>query len=435
MKRYGRWKVVSIELSEPLRELSAEAGYEGIRAVFLWHGVALGHRQFSMEQLPLAPHHLANSAALAIAPAAGDYLLEEGFRSALPGLKEPELRDAVSALQKLLSLGQPMDLLRKTLLNWSGSRPASTISVAVCTRERPTELARCLRSLLASSEQPLEILVVDNAPVSDATREIVASFPGVRYYCEPRKGLSAARNAALSIASGDIVAFADDDVVVHEDWIGRIHRCFGDPKVMVATGLILPGELETPAQMIFEQDFQFFHQGYRARYFDTHYFAALQKKGVQVWSIGAGANMAIRREITVGGYRFDTRLGPGVFGGCGEDSEFWYRVLADGWSCVYEPSAFVYHFHRRELSGLRHQVRQYMQGHVAALLMQFAKYKHVGNLRRLLLVLPAEYFILMLRLVATGFALDNRILLSGALGCLSGLRFAFSRKQEQLSAK
>jgi cellulose synthase/poly-beta-1,6-N-acetylglucosamine synthase-like glycosyltransferase len=289
--------------------------------------------------------------------------------------------------------------------------------------------------LLASSEQPLEIVVVDNAPVSDATREIVASFPGVRYYCEPRKGLSAARNAALSIASGDIVAFADDDVVVHQDWIARIHRCFGDPKVMVATGLILPGELETPAQMIFEQDFQFFHQGYRARYFDTQYFAALQNKGVQVWSIGAGANMAIRRELAVRGYLFDTRLGPGVFGGCGEDSEFWYRVLADGWSCVYEPSAFVYHFHRRELSGLRHQVRQYMQGHVAALLMQFAKYRHVGNLRRLLLVLPAEYFLLMLRLVATGFALDNRILLSGALGCLSGLRFAFSRKQEQLSAK
>jgi cellulose synthase/poly-beta-1,6-N-acetylglucosamine synthase-like glycosyltransferase len=204
---------------------------------------------------------------------------------------------------------------------------------------------------------------------------------------------------------------------------------------MVATGLILPGELETPAQMIFEQDFQFFHQGYRARYFDSRYFAALQDKGVQVWSIGAGANMAIRREIAASGYQFDTRLGPGVFGGCGEDSEFWYRILADGWSCVYEPSAFVYHFHRRELSGLRRQVRQYMQGHVAALLMQFAKYRHFGNLRRLLLVLPAEYFILLLRLVATGFSLDNRILLSGALGCLSGLRFAFFRKQEQAPAE
>jgi hypothetical protein len=47
----------------------------------------------------------------------------------------------------------------------------------------------------------------------------------------------------------------------------------------------------------------------------------------------------------------------------------------------------------------------------------------------LFLRLPAEYAILMLRLVVTGFSLDNRILLRGSLGCLSGLRFALTRKQ------
>jgi len=319
MKRYGRWKSVSIELSEPLAELTWESGYEGIRAVFLWQGVALGHQQFFMEQLPLAAHHVANSAALAIATASGDCLSKEGFRSALPGLPAPPLRNPLGALQELLAIEQPMKLLTRTFLDRAASQPATTISVAVCTRERPVELARCLRSLLASSELPHEIVVVDNAPQSGATRETVASFPGIRYHCEPRKGLSAARNAALAIASGDIVAFADDDVVVHADWIARIHRCFSDPKVMVATGLILPGELETPAQMIFEKDFQFFHQGYRKRHFDFQYFEALRARGAQVWSIGAGANMAIRREISDRGHRFDTRLGPGVFGGCGEE--------------------------------------------------------------------------------------------------------------------
>ena len=71
-----------------------------------------------------------------------------------------------------------------------------------------------------------------------------------------------------------------------------------------------------------------------------------------------------------------------------------------------------------------------MQGHVAALLLQFSKYGHWGNLRRLFLVLPAEYVLLMLRLVVTGFSLENRILLSGALGCFSGLRFALYRKHD-----
>jgi hypothetical protein len=118
-----------------------------------------------------------------------------------------------------------------------------------------------------------------------------------------------------------------------------------------------------------------------------------------------------------------------VFGGCGEDSEFWYHVLADGGSCTYEPSAVVYHYHRRDLRSLRRLVRDYMQGHVAALLLQAVRYRHAGNLRRLLLVLPAEYVLLLLRLVVTGFSLDNRILLSGISGCLAGLRFPFRRRR------
>jgi hypothetical protein len=85
----------------------------------------------------------------------------------------------------------------------------------------------------------------------------------------------------------------------------------------------------------------------------------------------------------------------------------------------------VFHYHRRELGELRHLVNQYMQGHVAALLLQFMKYRDIGNLRRLLLRLPAEYAVLVLRLIVSGFAIDYRILLRGALGYLAGLRFAF----------
>jgi hypothetical protein len=76
-----------------------------------------------------------------------------------------------------------------------------------------------------------------------------------------------------------------------------------------------------------------------------------------------------------------------------------------------------------------------MKGHVAALILQFVRYGHAGNLRRLFLRLPAEYAILMLRLIVTGFALDNRILMRGSLGCLSGLQFAWARKQESSSAR
>lgn len=424
MSAHGRWKVVCIELSEPLTELAPDAAYEGVRAVFFWQGTPLGHWRFLTGELPLAPAQLANVGAKAIGQAAGDGALVEGFRSALPGLPEPPLIDSAAALAALVSLERPLaEMNARSAADW---RPSLSLSVAICTRERPHDLARCLRSLAASAETPDEILVIDNAPLTSETREVVSRFSGVRYHCEARRGLSAARNTALALASGEIVAFVDDDVCVPPSWTARIRRAFDHPEVMVVTGLVLPAELETPAQMMFET-FQFFHQGYRKRRFDLSYFEVMRSKGVPTWSIGAGANMAVRRRAFELEFEFDTRLGPGVFGGCGEDSEFWYQILAAGWTCVYDPRAFVFHYHRRELSALRRQVRQYMQGHVAALLMQFRKSGDLGNLRRVLFQLPAEYFLLFLRLLLTGFALDNRILFGGALGCFSGLRALLRR--------
>jgi glycosyltransferase involved in cell wall biosynthesis len=423
-----RWKAVAIDLDGPLTELSCEPGYGGLRAVFLRSGVALGHSVISAAELPLAPAHLAAIAANAVAEASGAYLLEEGFRSALPGLRVPAPNDPESVLAALCRLDSPIATLPEHMRNPEGESRMS-VSVAVCTHERPVELARCLESILSSLDHAEEIIVIDNAPASSATRDVVARFEGVRYIREPRKGLSAARNAALASASCDIVAFADDDVTVHREWVGRIRGSFADPSVMVVTGLVLPAELETRAQRVFEQDLQFFHQGYRRRRFDSNFFQRTRGKGAPVWSIGAGANMAIRHTAYRLGYQFDTRLGPGVFGGCGEDSEYWYRLLYDGWTCLYEPSISVSHYHRRDLPALRRLAYQYMKGHVAALILQFQKTREIGNLRRLLIRLPAEYLILLLRSAATGFPLEYRIQLRGALGCWDGLRFAFPGKE------
>ena len=225
-----KWKVISIELRDPLAELPACIGYDGVRTIFFLNGVPLGHCQLATAQLPASPQHLANHAAKAIALAAGDYLLEEGFRSALPGLAEPPPESPADYLRLLSGLQNPARELGRRLPGLPDS--PLTVSIAVCTRERPAELARCLASLAELSEAPLEVLVIDNAPVSNATREVVQGLPGVRYVCEPRKGLSAARNTALSLASGDVVAFVDDDTVVHPHWLARIRRCFIEPNGM-----------------------------------------------------------------------------------------------------------------------------------------------------------------------------------------------------------
>src|SRR5712692_3665588 len=113
MTWHGRWKVTSIEISGPLPELRIDPGYDGLRGVFFWKGVPLGHCQLAAAQLPLPPQRLSSIAAEAIAQAAGDYLVDEGFRSATPGLAEPKLTGPLRALESLLALKSPVSELSR----------------------------------------------------------------------------------------------------------------------------------------------------------------------------------------------------------------------------------------------------------------------------------------------------------------------------------
>jgi len=130
--------------------------------------------------------------------------------------------------------------------------------------------------------------------------------------------------------------------------------------------------------------------------------------------------MAFRRQVflLLGG--FDERLDVGA-AGCGGDSEFWYNLLFHGKTCRYEPGAVVFHTHRSDWKGLESQIFHYMRGHVAALLIQFEKHRHWGNLRRLFITLPWSWTRLFLTGCMRGFGLRHRFLLQELAGSLSGL--------------
>ena len=81
--------------------------------------------------------------------------------------------------------------------------------------------------------------------------------------------------------------------------------------------------------------------------FDRTFFEATKDVGVPAWRLGAGANMAFRRDAFDRVGLFDERLGAGA-SGCSEDSELWYRLLAEGHRCRYWPSAVVLHHHRAD---------------------------------------------------------------------------------------
>ena len=268
--------------------------------------------------------------------------------------------------------------------------PPRSVSVVVCTRDRPDQLRRCLASLSAMAGAPTRCSSSTTPRATDETQRTVAAFPGVRYVREPQPGLSCARNTGIRVSRGEVIAFVDDDVVVHPSWMPRLVAALDRPRAMAATGLVLPDELATPAQAAAELMTGWLGRGYEPAIFDKAFLEHAGRRPAPVWQIGAGANMAIRREAFRRVGLFDERLGAGR-AGCSEDSEFWYRLLAAGLECRYEPTAVVFHTHRREPEAFCRQAREYMRGHTAALFIQFARHRHLGNLRQAFLTLPRYY--------------------------------------------
>lgn len=293
-------------------------------------------------------------------------------------------------------------------------------SIVICTRDRPDELARCLSSLSSQTMRAAEVVVVDNASRDGRTRE-AALRAGVVYVREDRPGLDYARNAGARAATGRIVAYTDDDVRLHPRWLERMVAAFDGESIMAVTGLVLPAQLETEAQIHFETHWSF-GRGYRPIDFDQRFFAADRAHGCPVWQIGAGASMAFRREIFETAGLFDERLDVGR-AGCSGDSEYWHRVLTHGGICRYEPSAVVYHYHRRDLDGLSSQIFHYMRGHAAALMVQHERSGNIGNLRRAVLTMPLYYAGRAARRLVVGGSERDRFLQREISGYLAGLAF------------
>ena len=246
------------------------------------------------------------------------------------------------------------------------------VSVVLCTRDRPAGAMVTLRGLAALRYDPFEIVVVDNAPSSDATEAAVrAEFgadPRVRYVREPRPGLSVARNCGVAAAAGQIVAFTDDDVRVDPYWLDGIVRGFRQgEEVACVTGLIPTAEIDNAAQLYFDQRATW-GTGCEGRLFDlTAHRDASPLYPYSAGIYGTGANFALAATALKELGPFDEALGAGSPCGGGEDLEMFVRVILAGRTIAYEPSAIVSHVHRADLAQLSRQMVAYGSGCTAAL--------------------------------------------------------------------
>jgi hypothetical protein len=163
------------------------------------------------------------------------------------------------------------------------------------------------------------------------------------------------------VVTGDIVAFTDDDVEVDPGWLAAIARAFTESDAACVTGLILPAELETPAQLLVEQ------AGGYSRGYTRHTFTAAMPSPSPLFPFtagrfGSGANMAFRAGWLASRGGFDPATGAGSPARGGDDLFAFLRVITSGGTLVYEPAAIVRHWHRRGYEGMRKQAFGYGVG-------------------------------------------------------------------------
>ncbi|MCX5368701.1 glycosyltransferase family 2 protein [Streptomyces sp. NBC_00103] len=251
--------------------------------------------------------------------------------------------------------------------------PAAAVpftTVVVATRERAEKLALALDSLLAQDHPDFEIVVVDNAPLTDATRDLVERkyAERVRYVTEPAPGLAVAHNKGVETAHGEVIAFTDDDVVADPRWLTELTAPFtADPGLGCATGLILPARLRTPSQVLLESHGGF-AKGFTARTYDPQDPPADEPLfPFTAGRFGSGANMAFRTEVLRAAGGFDPATGAGTLARGGDDLYGFVRVLAGGHRLHYTPLALVWHHHRETWRDLETQAYGYGAGLTAYL--------------------------------------------------------------------
>jgi GT2 family glycosyltransferase len=326
----------------------------------------------------------------------------------------------------------------KSLLESAAEPPTSgpLVTVAVCTRDRVADLKSCLDALVQQRYDALDLLVIDNAPASDATERLVRDvFPSVRYVREPRPGLDWARNRAILEARGDIVAFTDDDTRADRYWVSSLVRLFlAAPDVMAVTGLVIPAELETDAQRLFEQ-YGGFGRGFRRRWYRAPLDRPAFPRFGGTGAFGTGANMAFWRRVfdDVGG--FDPALDVGTCTNGGGDLDMFFRVLKAGHTLVYEPSAIVRHCHRRSYASLRNQIANNGVGFYSYLTRTAAHFKDERPAAARFAVWWFSWW--TLRRLASGLQRKLRLpldlVLAEAAGSLTGL-FRYSRSVREAQA-
>jgi len=233
------------------------------------------------------------------------------------------------------------------------------VSVVVCTHNGARTIRECLEGLLRLDYPDVEVVVVDDGS-TDATAAIVRQYP-VRLIRTPNRGLSSARNTGLAAATGDIVAYIDDDAAPDPHWLQYLvatlaatdHAAVGGPNIPPPDeGLVAACVARSPG--------------------GPAHVLLTDREAEHI----PGCNMAFRRRAleAIGG--FDPR-----FRTAGDDVDVCWRLREAGFTIGFSPGAVV--FHRRRGSVRAFWRQQVGYGRAEALLERKwpERYNGLGHVR------------------------------------------------------
>ncbi len=213
------------------------------------------------------------------------------------------------------------------------------VSVIICTYSRPAMLQETLKSILKQEREgsfDLEIIVVDNSP-SGQMKAAVEPFQGkLRYLQETTQGKSHALNHGVKNATGEVIAFTDDDAIADPQWLLSLIRSLKNHQCDGVGGRVMPIYPSETPQWIKDNP-------------------AKIAGGVVVYDYGEdeflyeekydpfiGCNYAFKRRVFDDCGVFRTDVGPGT-NAMGEDTEFIERLIEQGKILYYCGTAVVRH--------------------------------------------------------------------------------------------
>lgn len=216
-----------------------------------------------------------------------------------------------------------------------------TITAIIPTYHRPNDLARCLDAFKQQTRPAEQVIIVvrdgDTKTWQFLQLFSLDSLP-LHMVTVTVPGVIAAMNAGLKVATGDIVAFTDDDAAPHPDWLERIETWFESDEQLGGVGgrdwQYQDGRLKEPGERRIIGQLQWF-----GRVIGDHHLAIGAPQLVDVLK---GVNMAYRRSAIVG-MQFDERM-RGTGAQAHFELAFTLPLRRQGWKLLFDPQVAVDHF-------------------------------------------------------------------------------------------